>query len=88
MTLFDLVGKTSSDGQVDNSYREVAAHKLEKIIIDQGNILFLCEDGVEYTVGSDKHNEFLVSEEDEYCHFKIEIMDDDDIISRFIEKYR
>lgn len=88
MTLFDLVGKTAYDGQADESYREVGMHTLEKIIIDKNNIQFLCDDGKEFTLGIDKHNELLASEEDEYNRFKIEIMSDEAIIEIFINRLR
>lgn len=88
MTLFDLVGKTAYDGQADESYRKVGMHTLEKIIIDKHNIQFLCDDGTEFTLGIDKHNELLASEEDEYNRFKIEIMDDETIIENFINRLR
>ncbi len=88
MTLFDLVGKTVHDSQVDESYREVGMHTLEKIVIDKDNIQFLCDDGTEFTLGIDKHNELLASEEDEYNRFKIEIMSDEAIIENFINRLR
>lgn len=88
MTLFDLVGKTVHDSQVDESYREVGMHTLEKIVIDKENIQFLCDDGTEFTLGIDKHNELLASEADEYNRFKIEIMSDEAIIDNFINQLR